>query len=505
MADGTAAAQTHGGRRGGIARQAHEAQDIHDERILPAARSVLTGCRSSALSDGSTGAPCFQQRGARWRRQRIHAPLPLPLVGFLLTVGLNGAGAEFQRVISSPDLAAVARAGSFSPLPLGHRERLKETPEERLKQHLAVLKAHGPITGKPTPTAAPSLLDPTRWHVAAPGAGIKTAGDEDANGPIRQQLDGHYTNGMGTEMPEIDPVWTPLDGHFKAGPVPVVDQLTNTTPDKLNPFFVRGSTYASSQRPRAERTADAASSFLQQYTTFKGSISTGTTTAICFDFDRTLSQEHVYQLARSSRASQVRGLTTEEAVAAFGGRRRIERLVAFLTDLTASGAAIHIVSLGHKAEIEATLARVGLSHLFPSHHVYGCEQLRQLRLVTKAQCTAHIAALYQLRRRDVLLVDDDHDELDECCEQSDTLHEAATQASAPGPPGTRAADEGTCGTYWVRSGRGLTEKDMAAIGGMARSKYAARHAAREPVQPPAPSSCASSSAGPAAAGYGLAA
>jgi hypothetical protein len=240
------------------------------------------------------------------------------------------------------------------------------------------------------------------------------------------------------------------------------------------------------------------------------------TSAICFDFDRTLSKDHLHHMTQASRT----GLSDEQAIAAFGGRRRIEKLASFLTDLEASGAAIHIISLGHKTNIMSSLASVGLDRLFPAGCIIGCDEIRGLQLVTKAQCTRHVASLYGkpprerdtpppslkvekerdtppilvksrtksstyrdavlklltltcatlpgLQRHDVLLVDDDHEQLLECSEPSES--DIPKSCGTNGSRGAGESEEGTCGTYWVRSGVGLTDEDMAVIGGMARAR-----------------------------------
>jgi hypothetical protein len=85
--------------------------------------------------------------------------------------------------------------------------------------------------------------------------------------------------------------------------------------------------------------------------------------ALCFDFDQTLSQDHIHKLRRSSTRGkqayllQISTSTKSELfpgvdyIEAFGGRERILRLGTFLEDLRSAGAAIHIISHGFKNEI----------------------------------------------------------------------------------------------------------------------------------------------------------
>ena len=83
--------------------------------------------------------------------------------------------------------------------------------------------------------------------------------------------------------------------------------------------------------------------------------------ALCFDFDQTLSQTHIHNLRKNQNRGGFdiflfcfwpdgygAGL---DYIEAFGGRERILKLGTFLDQLRMAGAAIHIVSHGHKAEI----------------------------------------------------------------------------------------------------------------------------------------------------------
>eukprot|EP00960_Hanusia_phi_P041356 754963-Hanusia_phi.AAC.1 len=170
--------------------------------------------------------------------------------------------------------------------------------------------------------------------------------------------------------------------------------------------------------------------------------------AIFFDFDRTLSADHIHDLMKASQ----KGLSDIDVTRAFGGTQRVKRLERFLSGLLSSGAILHILSLGHKEKIMESLRAVGLDHLFPPTVIYGCDELRLKRCATKAQCALLIADSMGLKASDVLLVDDDHEQLD----SDESFHEENSSSN--------------CGTYWVRSGQGLSDRDMAAIGGMVAIK-----------------------------------
>ncbi|EKX44863.1 hypothetical protein GUITHDRAFT_109285 [Guillardia theta CCMP2712] len=112
-----------------------------------------------------------------------------------------------------------------------------------------------------------------------------------------------------------------------------------------------------------------------------------------------------------------------------------------------------------------SLRAVGLDHIFPSTMIYGCDELRLKRCATKAQCALQIADSMGLKASDVLLVDDDHEQLD-----SDESFQEESSSSC-------------CGTYWVRSGQGLSDRDMAAIGGMVASKLREKDPVSDTCQP----------------------
>ena len=384
----------------------------------------------------------------------------IALLVTMLSAFLNGSHAEFQRVISSPDLAGLARTTSFSQLPLRHRQILKETPEERLQRHLHVLKHE----------AQRSVLDEA---LSIPKKHVLSANDQStvAARPLSvasTDMASKIGNKPATNLEAMSTLHRPLDVACFSTVTPEPSDSMLTAPDACGAL---GSCPLGHQSHgiSADSSADKENTLQQHYLRLQRSISASKTSAVCFDFDRTLSQDHIHQMTQASRT----GLTREEAIAAFGGHRRIQHLSTFLSELEACGVAIHIVSLGHKEDIMAALVGVGLDHLFSAERVYGCDEMRKLRLVTKAQCIAHVAALLRLRRQDILLVDDDHDQLLECSDSSEC--ELPLECGGGAGSSSLVLDQGTCGTYWVKSGRGLTDQDMAAISGMARSRFMALH------------------------------
>jgi hypothetical protein len=365
------------------------------------------------------------------------------------------AGADVHRAISSPDLVAMVR-GWRSEVPRGRREALAETPEMRLTKHLDALKAvvvrtRRELAGDRAAEHSTTTAVPPELHPAKAGG----------RGPRRKLFDDDYFSTVTPEPSES--MWRAPRAPEPAGALRSCSPSYSSAED--------ASLRAWEHQPHA-----AARDLEDQHLLMQRRIALGQPPArtcgrhsvVCFDFDRTLSQEHVHRMTEASRT----GLTPEEAVAAFGGGRRIQQLSCFLTDLEASGAAIHIVSLGHKEDIIASLTSIGLDGLFPAHRIIGCDEIRHLRLVTKAQCTAYIAAHYGLRGKDVLLVDDDHEQLLECSETLEGTALGRVRAIGSAERGAEGedGDRDRCGTYWVSSGRGLTACDMAAISGMTRSR-----------------------------------
>lgn len=399
---------------------------------------------------------CPLGRVSRPGRQR--PPALLLMIFTVCVLHCPPTGADMHRVVSSPDLASMARlswGGSACHLPAEYKDRLTETPEMRLKKHLGALKA----------AAAEHGFD--SWmHDKTLVAGTKPSHTSNAKPPMElppTTAKGHCPRRRLFDDERFSTVTPEPSDSMSGAPYPRSSSasLRRLAPSGVDAFHATRRQTVFSTSANNEAAQD-----LEEYLHVERSIAVGKpaskTSVICFDFDRTLSKDHVHQMTQLSRT----GLTTQEAVAAFGGHRRIQHLAAFLSELEACGAAIHIISLGHKSEISDSLSRVGLDHLFTPDRIIGCDELRNLRLVTKAQCIAYVASLYGLQRSDALLVDDDHEQLLECSESTET----DLPPSCGSAHNLAAADGGTCGTYWVRSGRGLTERDMAAICGMARTR-----------------------------------
>ena len=406
----------------------------------------------------SRGGLRVARAGQRRRRPTVEM---LCTISAICVLEFPGAGADFQRAVSSPDLAAVARS-CYAMLPGD-----KEWPEMCLKKHLAALRASASafvndntegIKRQGLPPAEHSMANkkfggPVKAHKTKPEG--RNAVNSAGMTPRRRLFDDDH---FSTVTPEpSDSLSSEPSFRARSGGLPFGRNQIGQDADDL---------FDSSRRSTSPdgQIFGVEDDFQLQYLHLERSIAMGKptakTSAVCFDFDRTLSEDHVHHMTQASRAR----LSDEEAVTAFGGPRRIQQLAAFLSELEAAGAAIHIISLGHKSEIMDSLASVGLNQLFPSERIIGCDEIRGLCLVTKAQCTAHVASLYGLRRQDVLLVDDDHDQLLECSEESESALPTTCYSMSS------IEDDSTCGTYWVQSGRGLTARDMAAIGGMARSR-----------------------------------
>lgn len=468
------------GNRSGGNEQGRSEGAVHEgRRSRGGGRDEMRWCAGAGCIDVATGRDAFHhrrgdqygpenvghERVAAARRQHAGMFPVLWVVWAVFLLPAPRVGAEFQYAVSSPDLPALARSWSFNKLSLGIKQRLIETPEMHLKKHLNTLKESAIAFTEMTSAKNPHAALPTRVHTeyAAPVTphetsklklSVITVADQN---PRRRLFD---DDRFSTVTPEPSDSLASVPVHMKSGSLPLSQYAGYA--DDFNPLSSR----RRSVLPDGQ-TSEFEQDLQQQYLHVQRSIAIGKpfamTSAICFDFDRTLSKDHVHDMTQASRM----GLTEEEAVKAFGGRRRIQKLASFLTELEAAGAAIHIISLGHKSDIMASLSSVGLDGLFPPNRIIGCDELRHLQLVTKAQCTAHVASLCGLRRQDVLLVDDDHEQLLECSESSESELPAAYGRDAG------ALDEGTCGTYWVKSGIGLTDRDMAAIGGMARSRQMA--------------------------------
>ena len=469
------------------------------------------------------------------------ASTPLPWVILAICfLPAPRAGAEFHCAVSSPDLAAAAREWgtrrlSSRPLQMSSEERLTEPPEMRLKNHLDALKAVASGFACDDSLGAkrianPRVADQNRGmpHTAVYRSPLAAsfAGDSAPATPCsvkHEDLSDKLFGGKGpwSKFFDEDNLSTftpePSDSLSSAPGLRSGSQPLHRHSRHMKHFnsLVSSSRSLFTDVQPSEFDIDFETQCLdsiEQRSTESGKRALKTS-AICFDFDRTLSKDHLHHMTQASRT----GLSDEQAIAAFGGRRRIEKLASFLTDLEASGAAIHIISLGHKTDIMSSLASVGLDRLFPAGCIIGCDEIRSLQLVTKAQCTRHVASLYGnpppkerdtpptlvksrtsgstycdaglrlltltcstlpgLQRHDVLLVDDDHEQLLECSESSES--DIPKACGKNGSRGAGESDEGTCGTYWVRSGVGLTDEDMAVIGGMARARDMTRRSGCE--------------------------
>ena len=154
--------------------------------------------------------------------------------------------------------------------------------------------------------------------------------------------------------------------------------------------------------------------------------------ALCFDFDQTLSREHLHRLSKGAPG----GVSGIDLHAAFGGRERIARLGRFLGDAKKLGAAVHIISHNQKDSIIDALGAVGLGLHFPPDTIVGWGELRDNALASKSEMATRIADGYGIARGRCMLVDDDEENL---------------------------SDADDVMTYWVSSGEGLSDKDMSTL------------------------------------------
>ena len=109
--------------------------------------------------------------------------------------------------------------------------------------------------------------------------------------------------------------------------------------------------------------------------------------ALFLDFDSTISTPIFLQRANmwcvADNVELFRSMSPEEIVANFGGSERIEVIKALLTDLSARGVVLYIVSIGHKVAIMPHLHRAGLLTFFEPKRIFGqdCAELRNVNFV----------------------------------------------------------------------------------------------------------------------------
>mgnify|MGYP002005512673 CR=1 FL=1 len=93
--------------------------------------------------------------------------------------------------------------------------------------------------------------------------------------------------------------------------------------------------------------------------------------AVVLDFDSTISTpiflERVKHWAVADNVKLFNSMSTEERVANFGGKERIELLANCLHDLKAAAIELFIVSIGYKAAYVPHLQSAGLLGYFDSH------------------------------------------------------------------------------------------------------------------------------------------
>uniref|UniRef100_A0A7S4M1R4 Calcineurin-like phosphoesterase domain-containing protein n=1 Tax=Prymnesium polylepis TaxID=72548 RepID=A0A7S4M1R4_9EUKA len=152
-----------------------------------------------------------------------------------------------------------------------------------------------------------------------------------------------------------------------------------------------------------------------------GSLGPATSSLIVFDFDCTLTSEHMFRTLRS--AEGVKRLAEDPArfySEVFGGPERLERLRTFLQALQATGATIAILSNGLYGEIDPALSNVGLRHHF--WRVMGGEAQNEARVAGKAAMLARLclqAAVADGRGfASVLFIDDDRENFPRCAPAS---------------------------------------------------------------------------------------
>ncbi|KAJ8610025.1 hypothetical protein CTAYLR_006630 [Chrysophaeum taylorii] len=130
---------------------------------------------------------------------------------------------------------------------------------------------------------------------------------------------------------------------------------------------------------------------------------------VIFDFDSTLSEPQYVARhkawAIADKPQLLDTLSTEERIANFGGRHRVDALDALLGSLLASNAEVYIVSLGFKCAIVPQLETVGLLRHFDQSRIYGqdSDALRGVHYV-KADLIALLVEANCWRAADVLFV-----------------------------------------------------------------------------------------------------
>eukprot|EP00320_Phaeocystis_rex_P019697 CAMPEP_0119062858 /NCGR_PEP_ID=MMETSP1178-20130426/6353_1 /TAXON_ID=33656 /ORGANISM="unid sp, Strain CCMP2000" /LENGTH=175 /DNA_ID=CAMNT_0007044167 /DNA_START=32 /DNA_END=559 /DNA_ORIENTATION=+ len=149
--------------------------------------------------------------------------------------------------------------------------------------------------------------------------------------------------------------------------------------------------------------------------------------ALVLDFDSTISVptflRRVNQWAVADNVTLFNSMSTEEQLANFGGKERIEQLATCLHHLRAASVELFIVSIGYKAAYVPHLQSAGLLGYFDSQRLYGQDspELRATGFV-KGTLIAQIMQARGWSHDDVLFVDDSIGHIEKARDICRTLH-----------------------------------------------------------------------------------
>jgi len=148
--------------------------------------------------------------------------------------------------------------------------------------------------------------------------------------------------------------------------------------------------------------------------------------ALVYDFDCTISSEHVYHnlnklslgLATGTgtlaemQCKRLNSISYEQVLVWFGGKARLQRLNKHFELLKDKGRTLLIISHGFESVVKAALRRVGLDTYFKPGDIYGCDSkgMRDVGAI-KSKLITKLMARDKLRRGELVFIDDDKDNL----------------------------------------------------------------------------------------------
>eukprot|EP01084_Bolivina_argentea_P305075 526989_1 len=138
---------------------------------------------------------------------------------------------------------------------------------------------------------------------------------------------------------------------------------------------------------------------------------------IIYDFDQTITNEHLYHKLNGGQEDELNKLSDEQLLEIFGGKERVQRLKQHFERIHTTSCELLILSFNYKSVIQNALQRMGLLPFFdPNTSIVGrgSELLTNTANQLKSECISKLKSNKQLNNRQILFIDDDNTNIEQC-------------------------------------------------------------------------------------------